>query len=233
MLDQSLLLNTLSRFAQALPLIYDVETVLSDLAESVVGVLGLAGSGVTLAQNGRLVFIVAAGSGLDDLERAQERHQRGPCVDAFTSGQIVARSNLTSGDDRWPQYTETAQRLGIGSVAGIPMKLADRSFGALNLYATDADGWPDDELHAAQVLADVATSYLVNGSKVRQLEQLNEQLQHALDSRVIIEQAKGVVASREAVSIDEAFNRIRRHARAHNATVRTVAEAIISVGLQV
>ena len=233
MLDQSLLLNTLSRFAQALPLSYDLETVLYDLAESVVGVLGLAGSGVTLAQGGRLVFVIAAGPQLEELERTQEKHQSGPCMDAFQTGLIVAEADLAAVDGRWPEYIHTAGRLGIMSVAGIPMKLADRSFGALNLYSASPNDWHEEDLHAAQVLADVATSYLVNGSKVRQLEQLNEQLQHALESRVTIEQAKGVIATKEAVSMDEAFNRIRRHSRSHNATVRAVAEAIVTLGLRV
>jgi GAF domain-containing protein len=231
--DQSLLLQTLSRFAQALPLSYDLEAMLSDLTDSVVAVLGLTGSGVTLAQNERLVFVSAAGEGLAELERTQEEFQAGPCVDAFTTGEVVTVTDLATISARWPEYSVVAGRLGISSVAGIPMKLADESFGALNLYAADPHIWREDDLHGARVLADVATSYLVNGSKVRQLEQLTEQLQHALESRVIIEQAKGVVANRDGVSVDEAFNRIRRHARRHNATVRTVAEAIVNVGLQV
>ena len=233
MLDQSLLLSTLSRFAQALPFSYDVEAMLSDLAESVVGVVGLAGSGVTLAHDERLVFVTASGSQLEELERTQEQYQSGPCLEAFESGRVVAVSDLMASGDRWPEYVETARRLGIASVAGVPMKLADRAFGALNLYTTDPKDWLDEDLNAAQVLADVATSYLVNGSKVRQLEQLTEQLQHALDSRIVIEQAKGVVASRDNVTVDEAYNRIRRHARQHNATVRAVAEAVVNVGLQV
>ena len=113
------------------------------------------------------------------------------------------------------------------------MKLADHSFGALNMYTTDPRTWSEDDLNAAQVLSSVATSYLVNSSKVRQLEQLTEQLQHALTARVIIEQAKGVVATRDGVSVDQAFHRIRRHARRHNTTIRTVAEAIVNLDLHV
>ena len=231
--DQSLLLQTLSRFAQALPLAYDLEAMLSDLTDSVVAVLGLTGSGVTLAENDRLVFVSAAGEGLAELEATQEEFQAGPCVDAFTTGEVVTVADLAQVGDRWPEYVEVARRLGIRSVAGIPMKLADQSFGALNLYAENPQTWNEHDLHAAHVLADVATSYLVNGSKVRQLEQLTEQLQYALGSRVIIEQAKGVVATRDGVSVDEAFHRIRRHARSHNANVRTVAEAIVNLDLHV
>jgi GAF domain-containing protein len=233
MLDQSLLLRTLSRFAQALPAPYDVAAMLSDLAESVTGVLGLSGSGVTLEADGRLVFVTAGGSHLEQLERVQERNQAGPCWDAFRSGDVIAVSDLDTVRDRWPEYTDTADELGVTGVAGIPMRLADRSFGALNLYSSVPRIWPEEELDAARVLADVATSYLVNASKVRQLEQLTEQLQHALDSRVVIEQAKGVVATRDGIGVDDAYDRIRHHARSHNATVRTVADAIVTLGLQI
>jgi len=233
MLDQTLLLNTLSRFAQALPLSYDVEAMLSDLVDSVVGVLRLTGSGVTLASNGRLAFVTAAGSELEELERVQEQHQAGPCMDAFTSGDVVAVSDMATVVDRWPQYSEAAHRLGVTGVAGIPMRLADQSFGALDLYRREAGNWRDEELGAARVLADVATSYLVNASKVRQLAQLNEQLQHALDARVVIEQAKGIVANHNGVTVDEAYQQIRSHARSHNTTARTVAKAIVTVGLRV
>jgi len=173
--DQSLLLQTLSRFAQALPLSYDVEAMLPDLADSVVAVLGLAGSGVTLAENDRLVFVAAAGEGLAELERTQDESQTGPCVDAFTTGEVVTVSDLPTASDRWPEYVEVASRLGVRSVAGIPMKLADQSFGALNLYCTSPRTWGEDDLNAARVLADVATSYLINSSKIRQLEQLQAQ----------------------------------------------------------
>ena len=233
MLDQSSLLTTLSRFAQAINLAYDVEGMLSDLAGSVTDVLGLAGSGVTIAQDGDLVFITAAGPRLEELERSQMQHHAGPCQDAFHTGDTVAVVDLDPYAHRWPEYVKTARRLGIASVAGIPMKLADRCFGALNLYSSERRVWQEDELQAALVLADVATSYLVNGSKVRQLEQFNEQLQHALDARVVIEQAKGIVANRAGIDLEEAFDRIRRHARSHNATVRAVAESVVNLGLHV
>ena len=85
----------------------------------------------------------------------------------------------------------------------------------------------------AGVLADVATSYVVNASKLRQQEQLSEQLQKALESRIIIEQAKGITATQHSVTIDQAYQRMRRHARNNNASLRVVAEAIVAVGLQV
>ena len=116
--DQSLPLQTLSRFAQALPLSYEVETMLSDLADRVVAVLGLTGSGVTLAENDRLVFVAAAGEGLADLERTQDEFQAGPCVDAFTTGEMVMVSDLVTVSERWPEYAKVALRLGVEAWLG-------------------------------------------------------------------------------------------------------------------
>jgi AmiR/NasT family two-component response regulator len=113
------------------------------------------------------------------------------------------------------------------------MRLADQVIGALNLYDAGPREWSDPDIAIAGVLADMATSYLVNASTLRQQEQLSEQLQHALESRVVIEQAKGITASQHSVSIDEAYQLIRGHARNNNASLRAVAEAIVSAGLHV
>ena len=105
--------------------------------------------------------------------------------------------------------------------------------GAVDLYVVGHRAWPAEDLEAAVVLADMITAYLINASKIRQQEQLTEQLQSALESRTVIEQAKGVIAARNGVSVDDAFDRIRRHARTHHVTVRAVSDAIVNLGLQV
>lgn len=230
--DQTLLLRTLSRFAQALPQAYDIEAALPDLTDSIVAVLGVSGCGVTLATKGRLEFAMAIGVPYDALERVQVQFQAGPCHDAFHHGQPVAVRDLEQILDQWPEYCRAALAAEVHAVAGIPMSLAGQPVGALNLYNNEPHDWTVEELAAAQVFADVATGYVVNASKVRQLEQLTEQLQHALDARVVIEQAKGIIARHNDITVDAAFERIRRHARSVNAPVRAVAEAIVAVGLR-
>jgi GAF domain-containing protein len=131
------------------------------------------------------------------------------------------------------EFSATAIRLEVAGVAGIPMRLADQIIGALNLYAAGAREWSAEDIAVAGVLADVATSYVVNASKLRQQEQVSEQLQHALESRVVIEQAKGITAQQNSVTIDQAYQLMRGHARNNNASLRTVAEAIVAVGLRV
>ncbi|MEP7034787.1 MAG: GAF and ANTAR domain-containing protein [Dermatophilaceae bacterium] len=233
MYDQPLFLHTLSRFAVVLPARYDLEATLTELTESVTTVLGLSGSGVTMAEDGRLRFVTAVSQASSELERNQEKWQAGPCRDAFDTGEVVRVSDVRAESARWPDFSEAASRLGVAGVAGIPMRLADEIIGALNLYSPEPREWSDADIAVASVLADVATSYVVNASKLRQQEQLSEQLQEALESRVVIEQAKGITAQQRAVSIDQAYQRMRRHARTNNASLRVVAEAIVAVGLQV
>jgi GAF domain-containing protein len=233
MYDQPLFLHTLSRFAVILPVRYDLEATLSDLTESVTSVLGLSGSGVTMAEDGKLRFVTAVSQASGELERNQEEEQAGPCRDAYDTGEVVRVTDVRQEGIRWPEFAAMAARQSVAGVAGIPMRLADRVIGALNLYSSDPREWTDDDIAVAAVLADVATSYVVNASKLRQQEQLSEQLQEALESRVIIEQAKGITAQQHAVSIDQAYQRMRRHARNNNASLRVVAQAIVAVGLQV
>jgi GAF domain-containing protein len=233
MYDQPLFLQTLSRFAVVLPARYDLEAALGELTESVTAVLGLSGSGVTMAEDGRLRFVTAVSQASGELERNQEEEQAGPCRDAYDTGEVVRVTDVREESTRWPEFSALAARLSVAGVAGIPMRLDEQVIGALNLYSPEPRGWTDEDIAVAAVLADVATSYVVNASKLRQQEQLSEQLQHALESRVVIEQAKGITAQQNSVTLDQAYQCMRRHARNNNASLRVVAEAIVAVGLRV
>jgi GAF domain-containing protein len=233
MYDQPLFLQTLSRFAVILPARYDLEAALSELTESVTVVLGLCGSGVTMANDGRLRFVTTVTEASAELERDHARQHPCPCRDAYATGEVVLVTDLRQESTRWPEFAATSARLSLAAVAAIPMRLDDQIIGALNLYSTDPRQWSDVDISVAKVLADVATSYVVNASKLRQQEQLSEQLQDALESRVVIEQAKGITAYKNAVTVDQAYQRMRGHARNNNASVRAVAEAIVAVGLLV
>jgi GAF domain-containing protein len=235
MYDQSLFLHTLSRFAAVLPSRYDLQSALSELTESATAVLGLSGSWVTMADEGRLRFVTAVTEVSGELERdhAQLHPFPCPCRDAYSTGEVVRVTDVRLESSRWPEFSASATRLPMAGVAAIPMRLADQIIGALNLYSPEPRQWSDEDIAVAGVLADVATSYVVNVSKLRQQEQLSEQLQEALESRIVIEQAKGITAYKNAVTIDQAYQLMRRHARNNNASLRQVAEAIVAVGLQV
>ena len=235
MYNQSLLLQTLSRFAVILPARYDLQEALSELKESVTAVLGLSGSWVTMADDGRLSFLTAMSQVSAELERdhAHLHPFSCPCRDAYSTGEVVRVTDVREQSTRWPEFSAFATRLSLAGVAAIPMRLADEIIGALNLYSPEPRDWSDEDIAVARVLANVATSYVVNASKLRQQQQLTEQLQEALKSRVIIEQAKGITAQQRAISVSQAYQLMRGHARRNNASLRVVAEAIVAVGLQV
>ena len=230
--DQLTLLRTLSAFTAELVSDYDMEDVLEKLAERVTEVLGLAGSGVSLEVEGKVSFVTAVTGAVARLERVQESLQRGPCVDSCHSGAVVAVGDVSTAGDRWGEYAQVAGSLGISAVAGIPMRLQGKGIGALNLYSTDLRDWSSEDLAAAQVMADMATVYLVNASQLRQQADLSEQLSRALRSRVVIEQAKGVLAEALGIGVDDAFLRIRAWARNHNTPLHTVATRVVREGLR-
>jgi GAF domain-containing protein len=235
MYDQSLFLQTLSRFAVVLPARYDLEEALTELTESVTAVLGLCGSWVTMADDGGLCFVTAVNQASAELERdhAQLHPFPCPCRDAYSTGEVVRVTDVRQESTRWPKFSASATRLSVAGVAAIPMRLADQIIGALNLYSPEPRQWSDEDMAVAGVLANVATSYVVNASKLRQQEQLSQQLQEALESRVVIEQAKGITSQQHSVTVEQAFQLMRSHARNNNASLRIVAEAIVAVGLQV
>ena len=233
MFDETQFLAMLRGFASKLLVPYDVEDVLDDLMSTLVTALDLVGSGVALAEDGELAFTTAQPERVLALEQVQVAHQLGPCTEAFRTGAVVAVSDLDANREKWPDYCAAAAQAGLRAVAGIPMHLAGAAVGAVNLYDTGPREWSETDLAAAQVVADMATSYLINASKLRQEELLNEQLRHALESSRIIEQAKGTVAALHGVDVDQAFERIRSHARSHNVTVLSVSEAIVRLGLTI
>ena len=232
MYDHALFLQTVSRFSSQLLEPYDVDAVLGDLMRAFTEVFGLSGAGLALAEEGELRRTIGHPDHISALEQVQQEQQAGPCVEAFHSGRIVVIGDLTHYAQRWPAYCATADGLGMTTVAGVPLQLSGNSVGAVDLYSSQPRPWPAEDLNAAQVLANMVTAFLVNASKLRQQEQLTEQLQQALNSRTVIEQAKGVLAESNRISVDEAFELIRRHARTHHVTVRAVSEAIVRLGLR-
>jgi GAF domain-containing protein len=232
--DQALL-QTLSRFAVILPARYDLHEALSELTESVTAVLGLCGSWVTMADDGHLRFLTEVSEASAELGRdhAQLHPFPCPCRDAYSTGEVIRVTDVREDSTRWPEFSASATRLSVAGVAAIPMRLADQVIGALNLYSPEPREWSDEDIAVAGVLADMATSYVVNASKLRQQEQLSEVLQEALDARIVIEQAKGITSQLNSVTLDQASELMRSHGRKNNASMLVVAEAIVAVGLQV
>ncbi len=229
--DHKLFVQTLSEFVRTLVRPYDVDAVLNDLAIRVADVLHLSGAGVSLANDGQLQMVTAIPAHLVALEKYQEMHQTGPCVEAFHESRVALIPDLEEHRDQWPGYVEAARSTGTSALACLPLALDTDAFGTLTLYAEERE-WPEDDVAAAGLMADMATGYLINASTHHQQLELNDQLSHALDSRVVIEQAKGIIAESRGMSIGQAFELIRNHARRHNVKVRDLSEAIVHMGLR-
>jgi GAF domain-containing protein len=232
MADQQLLMRVLSEFASTLAKGYAVSDVLHDLAEQVAAVLGIDGAGVSVAEGGQLHFVTALDERSTLLEDVQDTAQAGPCVDAWRSGEAVAVGDLRRESHGWNHYEQAARDAGVYAIAGIPMRCDHQSIGALDLYSTTPRQWSADDLASARILADMASSYVIHASELDRQRRLNEQLREALDSRIVIEQAKGILAAERRITVDAAFELLRRHARRHSATLRSVAEAVVNLGMR-
>ena len=231
MSDQRLL-AVLIRFSRTLAGRYDVSDVLYELSDAVAQVLGAAGAGVSLADDtGRLRFATATNETITQVENLQQDSQQGPCHIAYTTNEAVLVRDLTESTE-WPQLADVALRTGLVSVAGIPMTFDGRAVGSLNIYDDHVREWTDQDTAAARVLADIATAYLVHASELDQARRVNEQLEAALESRLIIEQAKGVLAGERGITVDQAFAVLRKHARSRNAPIHAIAKAVVELGLR-
>jgi transcriptional regulator with GAF, ATPase, and Fis domain len=225
-------LRTLSHFTYSLLLSDNVESMLRHLVCYVNLALMLAGSAVTVAEGKHLQFAAGLPAHTIKLERVQYGSGCGPCITAHETGQVVAVADLRQQADRWPRYCALAEQVSMLAVAALPLRLGSEGRGVLDLYFDTPHQWAPEELAAASVLADITTSQLINTARMHSAQRLSEQLQGALDSRSVIEQAKGIVADSHGVDVEEAYRRIRRYARGHHASIHMVAEAIVRVGLR-
>lgn len=138
------------------------------------------------------------------LEVFEVQNDEGPCLEAYRSGEQVVASDLGTASGRWPRFAPKAVEAGFHSAFGFPLRLRADRIGALNLFCTTASDLEEADVRAAQALADIAAIGILQERALREANALSEQLQHALDSRVMIEQAKGIVASQLDIDMGEA-----------------------------
>jgi GAF domain-containing protein len=224
------LFELLRRFATTMARDFEVNDVLYELCDSAVVTLDAAGAGVSVAVGeGRLKFVTSTDHAVVAIDQVQERYQAGPCVEAFRRRDVVVVPDISQ--TTWPHYRVAAAESGFESVVGLPLTLDDHRVGSLNVYDRRVRDWSEVDLAAARVLADVATAYLVRAGELAEARKLGEQLQHALDSRVVIEQAKGMLSRDHSIPVDAAFDLLRSHSRRSNTPLRQVAHAVVNEGL--
>jgi transcriptional regulator with GAF, ATPase, and Fis domain len=189
----------------------------------------VAAVGLLLADHhGQLQFMAASDEATRLLELFQIQHHEGPCLDAFRTRTPVVNADLTQAGDRWPLFAPRATESGFHSVHALPLRLRSDVIGALNLFGTGTTPLAADDIQVVQALADVATIGLLQERAIHRAEILTEQLQGALNSRVVIEQAKGALARIHNVSVDAAFDRLRSYARRNNRKLSDLAHAVIT-----
>jgi GAF domain-containing protein len=209
---------------------FDLMEFLQTLTERCVELLEVDADGLLLADgDGALRLVAASTEQARVAELSQLQNDEGPCVDCFRSGQVISITDISAGDmaKRWPRFAPAAHRMGFAGVHAIPMQLRDQVIGTLNLFRAVPNGLDRAAARAARALVDVATIGILQERAVRQQELVAEQLQAALHSRVMIEQAKGVLAERHRVTPDQAFRMLRRYARNHNRPLTALAADVI------
>jgi GAF domain-containing protein len=209
---------------------FDLLDFLHMLTVRTAGLVGSSAVGLLLAdQRGHLRFMAASDEKTRILEIFQVQISEGPCFDAYRSGEPVINADLREAAGRWPEFTGYALAAGFRSVHAFPMRVRREVIGALNVFGSTVGGTLDaSDVQIVQALTDVAAIGLLQERAVRRGEVLTEQLQGALQSRIVIEQAKGAVAQAQGISIDAAFTALRGYARAHNRKLTDVAREVLS-----
>jgi GAF domain-containing protein len=208
---------------------FDVVDLLQTLTERCVELVDTDAAGLMLDdQRGNMRLIAHTHESARLLELFELQQQEGPCLDCFATGQVIANIDLATATDRWPVFAHAAREVGFGTSHAVPLRLRRQVIGALNLFATGRRPLSDNDLAVAQGLADIATIGLLHERAVRDQVTLSEQLQRALHSRILIEQAKGVLSAQTGTSVGAAFSLMRTHARRTGQPLTTLAAAIVA-----
>jgi len=227
-MDGELLSATFVELTDTMVAGFDVIDFLHVLTDRSVQLLGASAAGLLLADpRGELRVVAASSEAARLLELFQLQNDQGPCLDCFRAGRPVDAADLAAAAARWPRFVPAAQQAGFAAVQALPMRLREQVIGALNLFRTTPGAFSPAGIRVGQALADVATISLLHERGMRHSDTLNEQLQTALNSRVIIEQAKGKLAERLGLDMDQAFNLLRDQARARNRRLSDLAKDLI------
>jgi GAF domain-containing protein len=228
MLDRQIT-QTFVELADTLVVGFDIIEILQTLTERCVDLLDVDAAGILLVDaRGTLQMVAASTEQARLLELFQIQDEDGPCLDCFRTGEQVACADLTTEPQRWPRFAAVARERGFAAVQAVPLRLRDQVIGAMNLFRAAAGAIPADTIAVAQSFADVATIGILNMRALARSEQVAEQLQIALTSRIVIEQAKGALAERRKVEVSEAFTLLRSYARSHSRPLTEVARAVIN-----
>ena len=213
---------------------YDIIDVLDRLVGHSVALLPADAAGIMLVDlQGHLRVAASSSEESDWTELMQIQADEGPCVECVRTGRPVTVTDLDEAEARWPRFTAALRGRRspdagrFRSVHALPLRLRGEAIGGMNLFHTRPGPLPDADLRLGQALADVATIGILQERTIRHGEVLGQQLQHALNIRVVIEQAKGVLAQLGNLPMDAAFEHLRRYARSHRLLLGDVARRVV------
>jgi GAF domain-containing protein len=209
---------------------FDIIEFLDNLTERSVELLNADAAGLVLVDQGRLNLLAATVQQVRTLGLFELQVQEGPCLDCVRTGEAIINVPLAGSQDRWPKFAPAALESGFEASHALPMKLRGQVIGALNLFTRNQDQLTVTDLAIGQAMADMATIGLLHQRNAHDQTALTERLEIALNSRVLVEQAKGALAARANITLNEAFDRIRRHARHHHLTLASVAMEVVDGG---
>lgn len=208
---------------------FDVVEFLQVLTERCIELVDADAAGLMLSdQRGNLQVVASTHESARLLDLFELQRQEGPSLESFRTGRVIANLDLADATQRWPTFAQAARDVGFRTCHALPLKLRRQVIGSLNLFNTAGRPLTEDQLAVARGLADIATIGLLNERALHDQRLLAEQLQAALESRILIEQAKGVLAARAGTSVASAFALLRTHARRTGQPLAGVAEAVVA-----
>lgn len=229
-----LLAETFVALADTLVVGYDIVDLLQTLVDRCTEILDSADADIMLASDsGDLEVVASSSECVRRIEHSQIGVGDGPGLAAYRSGRAISIADISESAHRWPLYSRDAREAGYATVHAVPMRLRKETIGALSLFRTTAGPMAPDDAAAAQALADAATIGIIHERAFREADLTRQQLQRALDSRVIIEQAKGLLAHAHDVDVDAAFHILREHARMTNQRLHDVAISVVERRLRI
>ena len=208
---------------------FDVADLFNDLADACVELLEVSAAGLMLVDpRGQLRVMASSSERSRMLELMEIQNDEGPCLVCHATGVAVIVDDVAVDQERWPTFATQALGLGFRAAYALPMRLRDETIGALNLFHQDSGAVTQAALRVGQGLADIATIAILQRRALQRGFELNEQLQEALNSRIVIEQAKGVLAERLKSDMPTAFAVLRGYARRTNSRLSDVARAVVA-----
>ena len=226
------LAHTFVELADTLVDDFDVVECLALLVERSVELLDATAAGLVLADDtGQLRLIASTSEATELVELFQVQNEQGPCSDCYRTGERVMVDDLSEAEERWPNFVPFATYTGFYATHAFPLRLRRRVLGALNLFRGEPGGLAAADVSAGQSLADIAAIAILQFRAMRDAQVVSHQLQHALQSRVAIEQAKGMLAERAGIGMDPAFSVLRGYARTSHRLLVEVAEEVVSGAL--